>query len=169
MPTVSCIREELFRLLDQSYTDQEFGDLIMQYGMELDEVVEESERHSSTPVPTYKIEVGANRGDLLCVEGIARALRVFIGKNQPEKFTVHPFKYTIDAADSAQEIRPYIVSAVVRNVTFNNRSYNSFIDHQDKLHHNVCRRRSLVAIGTHDLAKMDPSKITYTAERPEDI
>ena len=29
-------------------------------------------------------------------------------------------------------------------------SYDSFIDLQDKLHHNLCRRRSLVAIGTHD-------------------
>lgn len=28
---------------------------------------------------------------------------------------------------------------------------NSFIDLQDKLHQNICRRRTLVAIGTHDL------------------
>lgn len=27
----------------------------------------------------------------------------------------------------------------------------SFIDLQDKLHQNICRRRTLVAIGTHDL------------------
>lgn len=26
-----------------------------------------------------------------------------------------------------------------------------------------------MAIGTHDLSKMDPSRITYSAERPEDI
>jgi hypothetical protein len=28
----------------------------------------------------YKIEVGANRYDLLCVEGISRAFRYFLGK-----------------------------------------------------------------------------------------
>lgn len=34
---------------------------------------------------------------------------------------------------------------------FNKDTYNSFIDLQDKLHHNICRKRTLVAIGTHDL------------------
>lgn len=58
---------------------------------------------------------------------------------------------------------------MIHNVHFTERSYNSFIDHQDKLHQNVCRRRTLVAIGTHDLSKIDASKITYTGEKPEDI
>ena len=31
------------------------------------------------------------------------------------------------------------------------RFHCSFIDLQDKLHQNICRRRTLVAIGTHDL------------------
>lgn len=30
-------------------------------------------------------------------------------------------------------------------------SYSSLIDLQDKLHQNICRKRTLVAIGTHDL------------------
>lgn len=58
----------------------------MAYGMELDEILDEPERHSTTPVKTYKIDVAANRGDLLCVEGIARALKVFIENGKPEKF-----------------------------------------------------------------------------------
>ena len=33
----------------------------------------------------------------------------------------------------------------------------------------MCRRRTLVAIGTHDLGKIDPSKLTYTGEAPEKI
>lgn len=32
----------------------------------------------------------------------------------------------------------------------------SFLDLQDKLHFNICRRRSLVAIGTHNLASVKP-------------
>ena len=32
----------------------------------------------------------------------------------------------------------------------------SFLDLQDKLHFNICRRRSLVAIGTHNLDSIQP-------------
>ncbi|KAK4413309.1 Phenylalanine--tRNA ligase beta subunit, cytoplasmic [Sesamum alatum] len=49
------------------------------------------------------------------------------------------------------KIRPYVVCAVLRGVTFDEVRYNSFIDLQDRLHQNICRRRTLVAIGTHDL------------------
>lgn len=64
--------------------------------------------------------MGANRADLLCVEGIARALRVFIGKSKPDVFKVLPPKYTIEVdAESTCRVRSYIVSAVVRNVKFN--------------------------------------------------
>ena len=65
-------------------------------------------------------------------------------------------------------IRPYIVSAILRNVTFNNDIYNSFIDLQDKLHHNICRKRSLVAIGTHDLDTIKGPFI-YDAKPPSEI
>ena len=39
---------------------------------------------------------------------------------------------------------------------------------QDKLHQNLCRQRSLVAIGTHDLGKV-AGPFTYEALPPEDI
>ena len=48
-------------------------------------------------------------------------------------------------------VRPFVVAAVLRGITFDATTYASFIDLQDKLHQNLCRQRSLVAIGTHDL------------------
>lgn len=39
---------------------------------------------------------------------------------------------------------------------------------QDKLHQNLCRQRSLVAIGTHDLAKCR-GPFTYEALPPSEI
>ncbi|XP_026413485.1 phenylalanine--tRNA ligase beta subunit, cytoplasmic-like isoform X2 [Papaver somniferum] len=46
--------------------------------------------------------------------------------------------------------------------------YKSFIDLQDKLHQNICRRRTLVAIGTHDLDTLQ-GPFTYEALSPEEI
>ncbi len=63
-------------------------------------------------------------------------------------------------------VRPFVVCAVLRGVTFDTARYNSFIDLQDKLHQNICRKRSLVAIGTHDLDRLQ-GPFTYEALPPE--
>lgn len=57
---------------------------------------------------------------------------------------------------------------MLRNVKFTPRSYASFIDLQDKLHQNLCRRRQLVAIGTHDLDTIK-GPFRYEARSPKDI
>ncbi len=67
-----------------------------------------------------------------------------------------------------QRIRPIVVGAVLRNITFDADSYNSFIKLQDKLHQNLCRNRTLVAIGTHDLDTIQPPFI-YDAREPKQI
>ena len=51
-------------------------------------------------------------------------------------------------------VRPFVTAAVLRGVTFDPARYASFIDLQDKLHANLCRQRSLVSMGTHDLATL---------------
>lgn len=48
------------------------------------------------------------------------------------------------------------------------KGFNSFLDLQDKLHFNICRQRTLVAIGTHDLDTVEPP-FTYNALPPEQI
>jgi phenylalanyl-tRNA synthetase beta chain len=67
-----------------------------------------------------------------------------------------------------QLVRPHAVAAVLRNVTFNQDSYKSFIDLQDKLHQNIGRKRSLVSIGTHDLDTI-VGPFMYDAKPPGDI
>jgi phenylalanyl-tRNA synthetase beta chain len=63
---------------------------------------------------------------------------------QPVRLTVKP---------ETALVRPFVVAAILRGITFDPTRYASFIDLQDKLHQNLCRQRSLVAIGTHDLVR----------------
>jgi phenylalanyl-tRNA synthetase beta chain len=120
----------------------------------------------------YKIDIPANRYDMLCLEGIARALNVFRGKTEAPRYTLKrspdftPLKLTVKAETAL--VRPFVVAAVLRGVKFDATRYNSFIDLQDKLHQNLCRHRTLVAIGTHDLGKVK-GPFTYEALPPEDI
>ena len=65
-------------------------------------------------------------------------------------------------------IRPFVVAAVLRDVKFNQDTYDSFIDFQDKLHQNICRKRTLVAIGTHDYDTIK-GPFLYDARKPQDI
>jgi phenylalanyl-tRNA synthetase beta chain len=62
-------------------------------------------------------------------------------------------------------VRPFVVCAVLRGMAFSPETYQSFIDLQDKLHHNICRRRTLVAIGTHDLDTLS-APFSYQAKPP---
>ncbi|KAF7154586.1 hypothetical protein RHSIM_Rhsim01G0138800 [Rhododendron simsii] len=107
----------------------------------------------------YKIEVAANRYDLLCLEGLAQALRIFVGIDPIPTYTLRSIRsesmLKMHVKPETSLIRPYVVCAVLRGITFDEERYNSFIDLQDRLHQNICRRRTLVAIGTHDLDTID--------------
>ncbi|KAL6939882.1 phenylalanine--tRNA ligase subunit beta [Hanseniaspora osmophila] len=150
MPTVSVYKKDLFDLLGKQYEDQEFDDLCFDFGLEVDEDTTEEALKAGTE-PELKIEIGANRYDLLCIEGIAQSLNEYLGNSTtPEyKLTKPTTKLVIDK--STEQIRPYAAAAILRNINFDAKSYESFIALQDKLHSNICRNRSLVAMGTHDL------------------
>mmetsp|Transcript_4397 Transcript_4397/g.12384 ORF Transcript_4397/g.12384 Transcript_4397/m.12384 type:complete len:625 (+) Transcript_4397:43-1917(+) len=182
MPTVGIQRDLLFKALGKEYTEDEFQDLCFEFGIELDEVVQEKQLNTTKrnvgaaaaeeEVTVFKIEVPANRYDLLCLEGISTALNAFTGRSSPPTYSLtdpvggSPLVMTVQPETAA--VRPYIVCAVLRGISLDTAAYNSLIDLQDRMHHNICRRRTLVAIGTHDLDTLAPP-FTYEARRPEDI
>lgn len=179
MPTVAVDKEELWERLGHRFSSDDFDNLLFEFGLELDEdTTEEVEALKKKDLPAerpqLKIEIPANRYDLLCIEGIARALRVFLGKDEPPvyKLSIPPGGerdlVELRVAPETKQIRPLIACAVLRNVTFTPQSYQSFIELQDKLHQNICRRRQFVAIGTHDLDTLQ-TPFRYEARKPTDI
>merc|ERR1711865_28493 len=191
MPTVDLQRDDLFARLGWSdkFTAKELGDgtaddafqaLCFEYGIELDEVTSEKEMAQKergdaaaadcSDNAIYKIDCPANRPDLLCMEGIARTLMVYQGTMEYPVYNVvvpaNPITMTVHP-ETAQ-IRPHVVCAVLRGVKFDPVRCKGFIDLQTKLHLNICRRRTLVAIGTHDMSNIKPP-FTYQARKPEDI
>lgn len=168
MPTISVDKEVFIKSLGKDYTNEEFDELCFEFGIELDE--DTTEDCEPGERPQLKIEVPANRYDLLCHEGISRALNVFLGniKSPQNKLSGEP-KLKIVVEPQTQQIRQYAAGAVLRGVKFNQLSYDSFISLQDKLHSNLCRNRTLVAIGTHDLDKITGTTIRYRAPKPEDF
>ena len=185
MPTVSVGRDNLFKELGKVYTDEEFEDLCFEFGIELDDVTTEKEMEAKFEQGAgaaaitdedeevlYKIDIPANRYDLLCLEGISRALNIFKGKEDTPTFRQEVLPgnevQTMHIKPETALIRPHVVCATLRGVTFTKESYDSFIDLQDKLHQNLCRQRTLVAIGTHDLDTIK-GPFRYEALPPEQI
>ncbi|CUM47987.1 unnamed protein product [Debaryomyces tyrocola] len=168
MPTIPVDKEDLFDLLGRSYTTEEFDELCFEFGIELDE--DTTEECKGDERPQFKIEVPANRYDMLCIEGIAQALNEFLGKKLSPAFKYNPSKPEISLTihKSTEQVRPYAASAILRNVQLDERRYDSFLALQDKLHTNLCRNRTLVAIGTHDLDTLTPP-FTYEALPPSEI
>jgi len=194
---LQCLSRVLFERLGQPWGSRlgrkEFETLCWKFGIELDEVTsaremfireqgkaatqEEIEKRSDEEI--YKIEIPANRYDLLCVEGLTQALRTF-GWQQDGKIVTYPAPrwklarpadgqlLSTTVKESILPIRPYVVCAVLRGITFTQDSYDSFIDLQEKLHHNIARKRTLVSIGTHDLDLVEPP-FTYEALPKKEI
>ncbi|XP_043926301.1 phenylalanine--tRNA ligase beta subunit [Protopterus annectens] len=182
MPTVSINRELLFQALGREYTDEEFDELCFEFGLELDEITSEKEiivreqgsdkADGASDVVLYKIDVPANRYDLLCLEGLVRGLQVFKERCEAPRYRkVTPASgehLKLVITTETAKVRPHAVAAVLRNITFTKERLDSFIDLQEKLHQNICRKRSLVAIGIHDLDTIC-GPFTYTALPPAEI
>ncbi|SCU79112.1 LAME_0A07272g1_1 [Lachancea meyersii CBS 8951] len=167
MPTVSVPKQQFFELLGKQYSNEDFDELCFEFGVELDEDTTE-EALKTNEEPELKIEVGANRYDLLCTEGIAQSLNEFLGRKETPNYKLSEPTTKLYIEPSTEQIRPYAAAAFLRGIKFTEKSYQSFINLQDKLHSNLCRNRTLVAIGTHD-ADTIKGPFHYRALPPTDI
>ncbi|OJJ78734.1 phenylalanine--tRNA ligase subunit beta [Aspergillus glaucus CBS 516.65] len=175
MPTISVDKAALFKELGREYTTQEFDELCFEFGIELDEDTTDTDRPVVDGVqepPQLKIEIPANRYDMLCFEGIQLMLNIFLGRKPiPNYRLVEPSSGQLEkivVKEDTTKVRPYVSGAILRNVKFDQARYESFIALQDKLHQNLARQRTLVAIGTHDLDTIQ-GPFTYNALPPKDF
>lgn len=109
------------------------------------------------------VEFFPDRTDLYSVEGVARAMRGFLGieTGLPE-YPVLESTITFSVDPGLAGIRPVLGSAVIRNLRFDDASIESVMALQEALHWAIGRGRSKVAIGVHDLSTVQ-SPFRYIA------
>lgn len=98
MPNVYVLKKELFAHIGREFSDQEFEDLCFEFGIEMEYGTAEGQNMNRvdgdgnavdiSKEMVYKIEVAANRYDMLCVEGIAAAIKSYIGVADLPKYAV---------------------------------------------------------------------------------
>lgn len=108
-----------------------------------------------------EVEVNSDRPDLFTSEGLARAIKglleVEIGLFEP-KIGDSLFSVNVSEVPS----RPFIAVGLVRNVSLGEEGLKELIQFQEKLHITIGRKRKKVAIGIHDLKKIEGHSLTYS-------
>ncbi|KAI5134693.1 phenylalanyl-tRNA synthetase beta chain [Nematocida ausubeli] len=154
MASISVSKRALLAGIGKSYSDEEMTDILFDFGLELDEILTEDGEVK------YKIDVPANRYDLLCLKGLVYGLLAYID-SVPAKIVSGKKIYEAVHGDRP-ESRPYVKMAILKGVSLENGGYSDLINFQDKLHQGLGQNRRLMAIGTHDYDKT-VRPYTYTA------
>ncbi len=115
------------------------------------------------------VEVTPDRPDLFSTEGIARALRGFLGIEVGyPRFNVRKRRITVRVTAHTQRIRPYIACVVLRNVKLTDAFVAQLMQLQEKIHETLGRRRRKASIGIYNLDSVE-APFTFTALKPNEI
>jgi phenylalanyl-tRNA synthetase beta chain len=159
MVTVTFDKQELFDLAGLAIEDELLREVLMGFGADVDSLMKSS----------ISIELLPNRPDLYSVEGLARALALFLGKRnlEDEKDRYTTYDSGIELKVEPVPVRPYIVTATVELDSPLGIDLNlDLIALQEILHKSVCRERKKGAIGLHDLDRVKPPFV-YRAVPPD--
>jgi len=157
MPIVSVNHRDICKLLGKHISSEKLREHLSLLGVEVDEITGDE----------IKLEVVQNRPDLLGPEGVARALKGFLGIEVGlPKYRLRNSGVVVEVDESTRAIRPYIVAGVVQDVKFNDENVAALMQIQDKLHDTLGRNRRRGSIGVYDLDKIKPP-VRYTTTLPE--
>lgn len=159
MPIVTFGYNDFINLLGYKIPKKELIEKLPMIGADLDKVEKDE----------ISIEFFPDRPDLASVEGISRASRAFFKfKTGLEKYNVKKSDIVTNVEQSVKKVRPYVVTALVKNVTMTDELIASLMELQEKLHMGLGRNRKKVAIGVHNYEPVTPPFI-YKAVDPDSV
>lgn len=159
MPTVEFVFQEFNSLLGRRFKPQELADKISMLGVDMECI----------DADKIIMEVFPDRPDMLSIEGFARALKgtLDIEKGLPV-YNLGDSGVKLFTDSSVNDVRPFIAAGIIRGVSLTGETLVSLMDVQEKLHITHGRNRRKVAIGVHDLSKIE-APFFYKAVEPTEI
>ncbi|MEM1583193.1 MAG: phenylalanine--tRNA ligase subunit beta [Nitrososphaerota archaeon] len=147
MPILLVKKERFWQLLGKRLSDLELSNLLHNLGMDVEEVSTEF----------FRVEYNPNRPDYSSLSGITRAARGLLGIEVGfPKYRLTPPKTYVKVDPNVENIRPYIVGAIVRGFNLDSDKIEELITMQEDLHWILGRDRRKVAIGLHNLDVLKP-------------
>ena len=159
MPVISFDYNDFINLLGHEISKEELTEKLPMIGADLDKIEDDE----------ISIEFFPDRPDLASVEGIARASRAFFEfETGLKQYKTHSSDITLNVDPSVKNVRPFIATCLVKDVSMTDELISSLMDLQEKLHLGIGRNRKKVAIGVHNFEPIEPPFI-YKAVDPDSV
>lgn len=161
MPVINFKYSDLCTMLGEEVPVQTLVDRIPMIGADMHETEGDCDDMS--------VEFFPDRPDLYSVEGLARAMRAFLGiRTGMQTYDVGKSDIEVTVDPSVKGLRPYFLCGAVLDVDIDDEFLRSIMEMQEKLHITIGRKRSKLAIGIHDLDKVNPP-FTYRLADPHSV
>ena len=178
MVFVHAKKSTLDKYLKKNLTTEEIKETLVDLGMDLKGEISipfTADKNKSTS-PTnsledteLKIEITAEKMDMISTVGIARAINYFRGyETTLPNYELKKGKLEVHVKESANKVRPKTVAAIIRNAPMNQELLDELIEIQEKIHDSFGRHRKKAAIGIYPMDAIT-FPITFQGEKPEDI
>ncbi|MFQ5987181.1 MAG: phenylalanine--tRNA ligase subunit beta [Thermoplasmata archaeon] len=158
MVVVSLDYEDLTSLLGKKVPMDELEEAIPLMGAS----------HEGVEGNTLRMEIDPDRPDLYSIEGLARALRGYLGiETGLPRYNVRVSGIDFIADANVKDVRPYVVGGLVEDLSLTEELVASIVELQERLHITLGRKRAKVAIGLHDFDAVE-GPFRYRAFKPEE-
>lgn len=159
MPVVTFDYNDFINLLGYKISKNELIKKLPMIGADLDGVENDE----------ISIEFFPDRPDLASVEGIARASRAFFNfETGLKKYEIKKSDIILNVDPSVKKVRPFVTTALLKNVEMTDELISSLMELQEKLHLGLGRNRKKVAIGVHNFEPVEPPFV-YKAVDPDSV
>ncbi len=159
MPTITVNSKDLAAQVGIGATAEQLEELLSSIKCEAENVVGEE----------ISVEVTSDRPDLFSTEGIARAIRFYLGAAPPyeiDSFGGSPLQLRVDPVTAS--VRPIIAAAAVRGICLSSEATRQIMQLQEKLHNTYASGRKKASIGIYDMDTVT-HEFVYTALEPSRI
>ncbi len=159
MPTITLEKDRFSQFVGRDLSVKEMAKWLPWLGTDTEEV----------SADYVKIEYNPNRVDFCSYSGVARAFRGLMGwETGMPTFSLKQGKITLTVDKSVAQVRPYVVSAVVRDLDIDYDVIRELMEMQEALHWMIGRDRKKASIGVHNLDAVKPP-FSYVTCAPDEI
>ncbi len=159
MPAITLYKDRFSSFVGRTLSVEEMAKWLPWLGVDTEEIGSDY----------VKIEFNPNRVDFSSYGGVARGFLGLMGwETGLPKYKVEEGKTVLKVDPTVSEVRPYVVSAVVRNVNLDYDAVRELMEMQEDLHWGVGRNRKKASIGVHNLDTVTPP-FAYTTSSPNDF
>jgi phenylalanyl-tRNA synthetase beta chain len=159
VPTLTLDRQRFSSFVGRELSVEEMAKWLPWLGTDTEEVGQDY----------VKIEYNPNRVDFCSYSGIARAFQGLMGwKIGMPRFEVKTGNIVLNVDKRVAEVRPFVVSAVVRDLNIDYEAIRELMEMQEALHWMIGRDRKKASIGVHNLDAVEPP-FSYVTYAPNEI